>query len=96
MLTGKQKRVLRSQGSHLKPAVALGKDGLTDAVIEETRRQLDSGELVKVRIHPNSLLPVPEAARDLANRTGSELVGVTGGTALLFSPKKKDSAFDLP
>ena len=35
MLTGKQKRFLRSNANHLQPLVQIGKSGLTESVINQ-------------------------------------------------------------
>ena len=42
MLTGKQKRFLRSEANHLQPLFQIGKNGLTEAVIRTDRRSIRS------------------------------------------------------
>lgn len=49
-LTPRQRSHLRALAQSLKPVVHVGRDGLTDAVLEELDRALLAHELVKVRI----------------------------------------------
>ena len=42
MLTGKQKRFLRSEAHHLQPLFQIGKNGLTEAVIVQVEEALRS------------------------------------------------------
>ena len=53
MLTGKQKRFLRSKANHLQPLIQIGKNGLTDAVINQIEEALEAKELIKVNILQN-------------------------------------------
>jgi len=94
--TGKQKRYLKAQGSLVKPQVAVGKDGITPAVISETKDQLQSRELIKVKVQKASPVEPDEAGSVLAEKTGSELVEVKGRSLLLFLPKEENSSFELP
>lgn len=96
MLTGKQKRYLRSKGSQMKPTVSIGKEGLTEQVISECNLQITSSELVKVRIQKNYFGEVKEAAAELAEGTTSQLVGVAGRNFLLYLENKEKKQYDLP
>ena len=40
MLTGKQKRFLRSEANHLQPLFQIGKSGLTESVIHQIEEAL--------------------------------------------------------
>ena len=42
MLTGKQKRFLRSEANQLQPLFQIGKNGLTQAVIEQIEEAVGS------------------------------------------------------
>jgi RNA-binding protein len=91
-LAGKQLRYLRSLGHHLKPLVMLGRDGITDNVINAANAVLGAHELVKVKIGNGCPLERMEAAEAIAERTGSEVVQVLGKTFLVFreNPDRKD------
>ena len=95
-LTGKQKRLLRGRGHDLQPGVQVGKEGLTDALIEALDQALLDHELVKVRIGQNSTVERKDAAQELAARTGSEVAQVLGNTMLLYRAHPKDPVLVLP
>jgi RNA-binding protein len=49
-LTGKQKQYLKGLAHALSPVVRIGKGGVTQSVIAETKKSLDAHELIKIRI----------------------------------------------
>jgi RNA-binding protein len=78
-----KKKQLIGKGSELEPTVHIGKEGLTDGVVEEVRAQVKRAKLVKVRLLPNSELSVDEVAAELSERSGTVVVDVRGFTVLL-------------
>lgn len=78
-----KKKQLIGKGSELDPTVHIGKEGLTDGVVEEVRAQVKRAKLVKVRLLPNAELSVDEVAAELAERSGTVVVDVRGFTVLL-------------
>lgn len=95
-LTGKQKRYLRGLGHHLNPVVALGKEGLTEAVTRKTHLELENHELIKVKVGEGCLDPAKEVGETLAEQCGAALVQVIGHTVLLYRRRKKDAQIVLP
>lgn len=95
-LTGKQRRHLRALGHHLDPVVQVGYEGVSEAVVQEADRQLESHELIKVKIGESSPQDRHEAAALLAERTGAQVAQVLGRTALLYRPRKENPAIVLP
>ncbi len=85
-LTGKQKRQLRSQGQRLEVTLAVGQGGLSENLVEEISRHLDSRELIKVRLFDERGRARQAAAERIAERTNSICVGVVGRTLLLYRP----------
>lgn len=83
-LTDKQKRHLRGLGHGLKPVIQVGNAGVSDAVVAETDRALTTHELIKVRVAGMERDQRNDALADLAERTGSEMVGRIGHTAVLY------------
>lgn len=79
----KKKRELIGRGSDLKPTVHIGKEGLTEGVVEEVRAQVKRAKLIKVRLLPNAEMKAQEVASQLAERSGTVLVDVRGFTILL-------------
>lgn len=78
-----KKKELIGKGSELEPTVHIGKEGLTDGVVEEVRAQVKRARLVKVRVLPNADLTMDEVAAELAERSGTAVVDVRGFTVLL-------------
>lgn len=96
MLTGKQKRYLRSMGNEMDPILQVGKGGVTEAVIAQADEALEARELIKGRVLPNSLEDIKGVAEEMAERTQSELVQVIGRNFLLYRESKKKPMIILP
>jgi RNA-binding protein len=96
MLTGKQRRYLRSLGQRLTATLHVGREGVTAAVIEQADTQLGAHELIKVRVSENAPASRHETADTLAARTRAEVVQVLGRTALLYRRRREDPAIVLP
>lgn len=88
MLTGKQKRYLRSLGNELDPILMIGKAGITDNVCTQANEALEARELFKGRVLPNSLEEPENVAAELAERVGAELAQVIGRNFLLYRKSK--------
>jgi len=82
-LKSNQRSHLKGLAHGLKPAVQMGKNGLTEAVVQTISRALDDHELMKVKFlsHKEER---EELSRTLAERTGSELVAVIGNIVILY------------
>ena len=97
-MTGKERAALRSEAHHLTPAVHVGQNGLTPTLIESLDDVLRTHELVKVQLGRNADVTAREAATELAEATGAEVVQVIGKTATLYrhNPELKRKAGELP
>ena len=95
-LTGKQRRHLRALGHHLQAVVQVGHEGVSDALVAQADRQLQSHELIKVKVGESSPQDRHETAELLAQRTGAHVAQVLGRTVLLYRPRKDDPEIVLP
>ncbi|HEY3452374.1 MAG TPA: ribosome assembly RNA-binding protein YhbY [Myxococcales bacterium] len=95
-LNGKQRRALRALGHHLEPVVMLGKDGVSEAVINATSQALTDHELVKVKVGESSPIDRHEAAEALSVATKSTVAQVLGRTLLLFRRNEEAPKISLP
>ena len=95
-LTGKQRRHLRALGQRLAPALHVGHDGVTDAVVLQAEAQLEAHELIKVRISENAREDRHDVAERLAARTSAHLAQVLGRTALLYRRRAEEPTIVLP
>ena len=75
---------------HAETLVRIGKNGITDNVVEEVNKHLKKRGVVKVQLLPNIVgrSGKRELAEELANRTGSGMLSIVGFTVTL---KKKAS-----
>jgi RNA-binding protein len=95
-LTGKQRRYLRGLGHALDPVVQVGKEGVTHALVEQVRQQLEIHELIKVKLAQSVEEGRHSVAGALAEATRSELAQVLGRTLLLYRPRAEDPVIQLP
>src|SRR5579863_9375140 len=95
-LNGKALRHLRALGHALDPIVAVGKAGVTAAVIQQTETALEKHELVKVRVMREAPEDRKATADDLAHKTGAALAQVLGRTFLLYKRHPKKPKIVLP
>lgn len=89
-MTSKERAALRAQANSLDVLFQVGKGGISDALIEQTKGALKARELIKLRVlTETSPVSVREAADEIAAKTGSDVVQVIGGVIVLyrFSPE---------
>ncbi len=84
MLTGKQKRFLRSMMETEPAILQIGKDALSDNLIDTVDKALAAREVIKIRILRTAPEDTKELAFDLAMRTRSEIVQIIGRTLILY------------
>jgi len=83
VLSSSQRQYLKSLAHHRKSVVQVGKNGLTDQMIKEVDRALDAHELIKVKFIDFQDRK-QELSLELAERSGSERVGLVGNIAILY------------
>ena len=96
MLRGKEKRHLRGLAHHLEPLVQVGKEGVSDAVVDAVRAALDQHELIKIRVLESAPIDRDEAAEAIAGRCGADVAGTVGRVAILYKRHPKEPKIDLP
>ncbi|MBP0723755.1 ribosome assembly RNA-binding protein YhbY [Bacillus sp. RG28] len=96
MLTGKQKRFLRSKAHHLNPIFQVGKGGVNENMIKQIGEALEVRELLKVSILQNCDEDRYDVADSLVKGTRAELVQVIGHTIVLYKESKENKVIVLP
>ncbi len=96
MLTGKQKRYLRSLAHHLDPIFQVGKGGVNENMITQIKEALEARELIKVSILQNNLDDKHEVAQALAAGAQAELVQLIGHTVVLYKESREHKTITLP
>ena len=89
MLNSKQRAILKSAASRMDAIFQIGKGGIGDAAVKSIGDALEARELVKISVLDNSDETAREAAEELAERTGSEVVAVIGRKIILFKESSK-------
>ena len=93
-LTSKQRAQLRGLANGIDTIIQVGKDGVTDGVVQQLDAALTAREIVKGRVLENSLLTAREACDELSVRTGSQQVQVIGSKFVLYRPSKSKDKKD--
>ena len=70
-------------GAELTPTIHVGKDGITDSLIEEVKLQVKTRKVVKIRLLPASGEETDVIAKDISERSGAVLVDARGSVVLL-------------
>lgn len=94
-LTPRQARYLSSLAHALDPVVRVGQNGVTDAVVDKTDKELENHELIKVKIDADRD-GVKAAAEALTSGTHGDLVQIIGKMAILYRRRSKKPTIRLP
>lgn len=96
MLTGKQKRFLRSLAHHLNPIFQVGKGGVNANMVKQIGETLEARELIKVSVLQNCEYSKDEVAEQLASGANAEVVQIIGNTIVLYKESVENKQIRLP
>ncbi|HEH1006667.1 ribosome assembly RNA-binding protein YhbY [Staphylococcus aureus] len=96
MLTGKQKRYLRSLAHNIDPIFQIGKGGINENMIKQIDDTLENRGLIKVHVLQNNFDDKKELAETLSEATHSELVQVIGSMIVIYRESKENKEIELP
>jgi RNA-binding protein len=88
-LTSGQRRFLRAQAHALSPVVLIGDAGLTEAVMKEIERSLNSHELIKIKIASGDHELRENMLAEICNTLESAPVQHIGKTLVIYKAAKK-------
>ena len=83
-LSSKERAALRAEAHHLSPLVHVGHHGLTDALRQTLDDALRTHELVKVALTKSTDVSAKDAAHQLAEQVGADVVQTIGRTCTLY------------
>ena len=86
-LTSAERKKLRGQAMNLKPAVLIGKAGISKTVVDALNTALTREGLIKVRIEARDKATRKAWLVEAAEITHSVICGEVGHTASLYRPK---------
>ncbi len=91
-LPGRVRRAMRSRYHDIQPRAWIGKNGLSESVINEITLQLKNEGVVKVEIRKGALISTGLDRKTVAERvammTDSELIDLRGKRFILFKPRE--------
>ncbi|AUJ51195.1 ribosome assembly RNA-binding protein YhbY [Staphylococcus hominis] len=96
MLTGKQKRYLRSLAHNIDPIFQIGKAGINDNMISQIDETLENRELIKIHILQNNFDDKNDLAQTLSQATNSEVVQVIGSMIVIYRESQENKEISLP
>ncbi len=86
-LKTKQKKQLKALAHKLKPAVLVGKNGVTESLLLEISKSLEVHELIKIKFIDKKD-EVEELSVKISSLTESELIGIKGNVLILYKENK--------
>ena len=90
MLTSKQRAQLRGMAMTLDTTLHVGKNGITDTVVQQANEELLAHELIKGKVLENALLTAREVCDELAERCGADGVQAIGNKFVLYKANPKE------
>ena len=95
MLNSKQRAALRGIAGTMDTIFQVGKGGINEALISQVSDALRKRELIKLRVLDNSAYTSWEAAEEIAEKTGADVVQVIGNRFVIFKRNPKEPVIDI-
>ena len=89
-MTGKERAELRKQANTLTAIFQIGKENITEPLIEAVDAALKKRELIKLSVLETSELSAREAAEQLAGATGADVIQCIGRKLVLYREKEEE------
>ena len=89
MLNNKQKKELKGYAVKLKPNVMIGKNTLTDNIIDSINKDLKANELTKISVLQNCEASVSELAIEICRLCKCDLVYTIGKMIIVYKESDK-------
>ena len=95
MLTSKQRAYLRGLANTLPAILQVGKGGINENLVKTVSDALEARELIKMTVLENSTHTPREAADELAELVGADVVGVIGRKVILYRESSEHMKIEL-
>lgn len=95
MLTTNQKKQLKGIASTLNTKYQVGKNEISDTVIDMLEKAIVAHELIKIDVMKSVTEPIMELALDLSSKLNAEIVQVIGRVIVLFRRNKDKPKIQL-
>lgn len=95
MITSKQRAALRSQSNGMETIFQIGKGGISDMLVQQVEDALKAREMIKLRVLESAPIFAREAAQELAEKCGAEIVQVIGSRFILFKRNPEKPIYEM-
>ena len=95
MLTSKQRATLRSLSNDMPAIIQVGKGGITENLLTTVSDALEARELIKLNVLENSGYTAREAANEIADEIGADVVSVVGKKFVLYRESVNNKKIEL-
>ena len=96
MITSKQRAYLRAMANTVDTIGQIGKEGVTENVIEQTRISLKAREIIKLKVLESAMLTPKEACAILCEAIEAEPVQCIGNRLVLYKANPEKPVIQLP
>ena len=90
MITAKERASIRALAHKVKVSVLVGKDGLTENVLNEIDTALYNKELIKVKLLKSADVDKHQAMQDIAQKLDAEQILIVGNILVLYRFSDKE------
>ncbi len=95
MINSKQRAYLRSLAANLDTIFQIGKGGISEEICTQIANALEARELIKARVLDNSGYTAREAADEIADAIGCDVVACVGTKFVLYKESVKKKRIEL-
>lgn len=95
MLTGKQRSYLKSLANNLTPLIQVGKNGVSEGLIEQINQLLEDHELVKITVLQNSPVTAKEIVQEIIDGAEAEFVQQIGNKLTIYRESVENKVIEL-
>lgn len=95
MINSKQRAYLKGLANNINPSIQIGKEGLTDTILDELETHLEYRELIKISVLENSPVFVDEIVDEIIENTNSEFVQKIGSKLIIYRESKDHKKIEI-
>ncbi len=95
MLTSKQRATLRAMANPIDTIFQVGKGGVNEQMCKSIADALEARELIKLKVLDNSDYTAKEAANEIAEIVGADVVSVVGKKFVLYKESVENKTIIL-
>lgn len=89
MITSQERAKLISLSHNLKDLVFVGKENVTDTVVDQVKDNLYAHELIKIKVNKNVGYTLDELAKEICEKAECTLVAIIGSKIIVYKETDK-------